>query len=441
VYFGTGNGVPQYGGDHRAGENLYLASVVALEIKTGRLRWHYQTIHHDIWEADLAQPTVLFDTRIGGQLRKGIAAMRADGYLFLLDRVTGKPLMPIEERKVPQDKRGRTAATQPFPVGADRVLLDCDDWKKEPIPSGFMVGCFFTPASVEVPNLLTSSWGMRVVPMSFSPQTGYFYAVGNASLQWFRRTEDPYFFSLGFGAGKVPGLPPGRAFLAALDSKTNKIVWRNEYRGGRPGSPLTTAGGLLFQMMSDGKFTASDAKTGQVVWQFQASTTGGGGPAASYEIDGEQYIAVALRDKLWAFKLGGSLPQVPAAPAAAPPAALQGFTGPVQDLTNDPSRPVERFTNAIHVASLARDNPATGEHFTTDEYAFSVYRARVRAGTSVRWLNNGSMVHTVTAEDGSWSTPPLNPIQVGVVKFDKPGTYNYMCKEHPWAKAQLIVVP
>ena len=426
VYFGTGNGVPQYGGDNRAGDNLYTCSVVALDIKTGKLRWQYQVIHHDIWEADIAISPVLYDVEMGGRVRKGIATMRADGYLFLLDRETGKPLMPIVERKVPQDARGKTAATQPFPVGADRVLPDCDEWKKQSIPSGFVLGCFFAPASLDVPNLLAPSWGMRVTPMSYSPQTGYFYAIGNASLGWFRRAEDPNFF--GLGGNRVPGLPSGHSVLAALDSRTNKIAWRKEFTSGRPSGPLTTAGGLLFQMMSDGNFTASDAKTGAVIWQFQTGSAGGG-PPATYEIDGEQYVVVGLRNSLWGFKLGGTLPPLAPARQQQTPVAQSLFAGPIQDV------------NDIEITSNVRDMGVTGNHFMTDEYAFSVYRARVKVGTPVRWTNNGRMVHTVMAEDGSWTTGPLNPIQVGVVTFDKPGTYTYVCKDHPWAKAQLIVVP
>ena len=115
VYFGTGNGVPQYAGDTRAGANLYLCSVVALEIKTGKLRWHYQTIHHDIWEADIAESPVLFDAQVGGRARKAIAAMRTDGYLFMLDRETGKPLMPIE---------AQSAAGCALPHGRDTAVSD-----------------------------------------------------------------------------------------------------------------------------------------------------------------------------------------------------------------------------------------------------------------------------------------------------------------------------
>ena len=427
VYFGTGNGVPQYAGDERAGDNLYLCSVVALEIKTGKLRWHYQTIRHDIWEADIAQSPVLFDTQVGGQTRKAIAAMRTDGYLFMLDRETGKPLIPIEERKVPQDPRNHTVATQPFPVGADRVLPDCDEWKKQTIPSGFELGCFFAPASLEKPNLLTPAWGMRVTPMAYSPQTGYFYALGNAGLQWFRRTEDPYVFIL--GAGRVPGMPQGHGVMAAIDSKTNKIVWKKEYRGGgRPSGALATAGGLLFQTAPDGNLIATDAKTGEIVSQFQTGAAGGGGPAVSYEIDGQQYIAIGLRNSVAAFKLGGTIAARPA-PEQTPRPAPSLFNGQIQD------------TNRIEVATYAKDSSQGGTRYYMDEYAFSVYRARVKAGTTVRWVNNGRQHHTVMAEDGSWTTPSLTPLEAGGVTFTKPGEYTYICKEHPWAKAQIIVTP
>jgi PQQ-dependent dehydrogenase (methanol/ethanol family) len=424
VYFGTGNGVPQYAGDTRAGDNLYLCSVVALDIKTGKLRWHYQTIRHDIWEADIAESPVLFDAQIGGRPRKAIAAMRTDGYLFMLDRETGKPLTSIEERRVPQDVRTHTVASQPYPVGAEPVLPDCAEWRKQRVPSGFELGCFFAPASLDAPNLLTPAWGMRVVPMSYSPQTGYFYAIGNASLQWFRRAEDPYIFIL--GAGKVPGIPQGRAVMAAIDSRTNKIAWKKDYTGGRPAGALTTAGGLLFQMMPDGNFTAEDAKTGEVVWQFQTGQPGGG-PAASYEIDGQQYIAVGLRNNVAAFKLGGDLKPQPAPEQAARPATPPLFNGPVQE------------TNRIEIVTNVRDNSTGGSRFMTDEYAFSVYRARVKVGTRVLWVNNGRLKHTVMAEDGSWTTASLAPLEAGAITFDKPGTYTYICRDHPWAKAQLIV--
>ena len=139
VYFGTGNAVPQYGGDNRAGDNLYTCSVVALDMKTGKLRWHYQLIRHDIWEADIAISPLLYEVEIGGRTRKAIATMRADGYLFLLDRETGKPLIPVEERKVSAGHAGEHGGDaalprqrQPRAAGLRRVEEAADSIRIRP---------------------------------------------------------------------------------------------------------------------------------------------------------------------------------------------------------------------------------------------------------------------------------------------------------------------
>ncbi len=422
LYYVTGNGVPQLGGEVRPGDNLYLCSVVALDAKTGALKWHYQVIRHDIWEADIAIAPVLYDAQVAGRPRKGIAAMRADGYLFMLDRETGRPLGTIEDRPVPQDAFQKTAATQPFPQGADRVLPDCADWKSHATPKGFEIGCFFQAASVQKPNVLAPAYGMRVAPMAFSPETGYFYATGAASLSWLRRADDPYFFSTTFNS-RVPGLGSlGYGVLAAIDSRTNRIVWKKEFRPGRPSGALTTAGGLLFQSSPDGELEAYDARTGERLWHVQ--TGAAGGPPTTYEVDGEQYVAAVSGSSVRAFKLGGALPPAPAATRPAP----ERFTGPITD------------TNQIETAFLQRDAGFTGFRYFTDEYAFAPYRARVKVGTQVTWRNNGRLVHTIVAEDGSWTTGPLQVADVGARTFDRPGTYTYVCKEHPWAYGQIIVV-
>ena len=425
VYYATGNAVPQYGGENRPGDNLYTDCLVALDAKTGKLRWHYQIVHHDIWEADVAEAPVLFDAEVNGQTRKAIAAMRTDGYLFMIDRVTGKPLGKTEERRVQQDAFQKTSATQPYPVGAEPVLPDCDYWKTQQLPKGFELGCFFTPAAAHKPNILGPVYGMRATPMAFDPQTHYFYATGNAALQWFRRADDPDYFSLSFSQ-RVPGLNQlGYGVLAAIDSRTDKIAWKKEFRGaGRPSGALATAGGLVFQMPGDGTMQAYDSKNGTLVWQFQTGAAGGSPPFA-FESGGEQYIATVVGGNVWAFKLGGTLPQRPAPPN--PPE--EEFAGPVMD------------TSTIETTALARDMGLTGSHYLGDEYAFNPYRARVKAGTAVRWRNNGIVDHTVAAVDGSWTTGVLHPLDIGIVKFDKPGTYTYICKEHPWVYGQIIVEP
>jgi plastocyanin len=330
----------------------------------------------------------------------------------------------IEDRRVPQDAFQKTAATQPYPVGADHVLPDCDDWKKQSLPRGFELGCFFTPASVEKPNILAPVYGMRATPMAFDPQTQFFYVTGNAGLQWFRRVEDPDFFSLTFNA-RVPGLNKlSFGVLAALDSRTNKIVWTKEFHGERPSGALATAGGLVFQMAGDGNLQAYNATDGSLGWQFQTGAAVGGPPIA-FESGGEEYIATVAGGAVWAFKLGGTVPARPA-PAVSP---QEDFAGAITDTAN------------IETAALARDAGLTGAHYFTDEYEFNPYRARVVTGTRVTWRNNGRMTHTIVAEDGSWSTGPLKPLDVGTVTFDKPGPYTYICKEHPWVYGQIIVEP
>ena len=139
IYLNTGNPWPSYNGSTRAGDNLYSSSVVALDAKTGKYRWHYQIVHHDIWDFDAPTPLILFDQTYAGQPRKAIAVHTKQALVYILDRVTGKPLLPIEEKPVPQDARQKTAATQPVPAG-DPTAPQCAD----PVP-GYERGCMFTP--------------------------------------------------------------------------------------------------------------------------------------------------------------------------------------------------------------------------------------------------------------------------------------------------------
>ena len=129
VYFAVGNCGPDYDGSMREGDNLFCASVLAVNAKTGDYAWHFQQVHHDIWDYDAASPVVLFDTVINGQPRKGIAEAGRTGWVYILDRTNGKPLIGIEERPVPQEPRQKTAKTQPFPIG-DAIVPQC----AEPMP-------------------------------------------------------------------------------------------------------------------------------------------------------------------------------------------------------------------------------------------------------------------------------------------------------------------
>ena len=172
VYFSTGNPVPMTGGEIRGGNNLFTDSVVALEMQSGKLRWHYQLVHHDIWDADMAVAPLLYEAQSATGPVKALAAIRSDGYVFMFDRKTGKPILPVEERPVPQDRFAKTSATQPYPAGGDTVVGSCEDWKtKFKAPPGFAIGCAFAPVSFNS-SVVAPSFGVRVAPMSYSSQTG-----------------------------------------------------------------------------------------------------------------------------------------------------------------------------------------------------------------------------------------------------------------------------
>jgi quinohemoprotein ethanol dehydrogenase len=126
LYFSTANPGPDLNGSVREGDNLYANSIVAIEAKTGKYRWHFQQVHHDLWDYDSPNPVVLFDAPYGGQIRKGLVQVGKTGWAYILDRVNGKPLLGIDEKPVPQEPRQKTAATQPYPRGDAIVPQEID---------------------------------------------------------------------------------------------------------------------------------------------------------------------------------------------------------------------------------------------------------------------------------------------------------------------------
>ncbi len=438
VYFATGNPVPMFGGEIREGDNLFSAAVLALDMETGERRWHFQVVRHDIWDADIATPMLLYDVEMDGRMRKGVAAIRADGYLFLFDRETGEPLIPIEQRPVPQDPGQRTADTQPFPVGAERIIPDCSFWRDR-VPPPFELSCsFFTPPTVDQQHVVALGSPIpmvRVTPMSFSPQTGLIYAQGRGHVGVAKRFEDPWISDNRPGGYLRLGLPESTGALAAVDPRTNTVAWRQELAGGRlaTSGPMSTAGGLVFWGSADGQLDAYDAATGERLWAFQATPAGvrmRPGPVSTYAIDGRQYVALPMGSELWAFALDGELP--PRDEPAADPPDLIRWTGPA---------PTE--TDEIQTGTV-RENPSWslgGSRSAVDEHAFNPQRIRVSAGTRVRFVNNGTVQHTVEAQDGSWTTGGIEPGLFEYVAFDAPGTFRFRCTDHPWALGEITVVP
>ena len=434
VYFVTGNPAPMYGGELRKGDNLFTAAVIALDMETGELRWHYQVVRHDVWDADIATPLLLYETEIDGQARKALAAMRADGYLFLFDRETGEPLVPVEERAVPQDGFLHTAATQPFPVGGESIVPDCSFWRDR-VPPPFELSCSaFTPPSLTkhtIVGLGAPIPRVRVTPMAFSPQTGYVYALGVGHVGRARRFADPYISNAG---SNPPTLPPPVGIMAAVDARTGTVAWKQELPPGRLGrsGPLTTAGGLMFWASADGRFEAYDARTGERVWTFRTSPAGSWlrpGSVATYDIDGTQFIAVPMGGELWAFALDGVVPE-------------RGEPGSWLPADVEPWRaPVPRDTNTIETATLV-ENPGWaigGKRNAIDEHTFNPIHARVEVGAKVQFLNNGLMSHTIAGRDRSWNTGAIGPAAWAFQTFDEAGTFLFHCSDHPWAIGVITV--
>jgi alcohol dehydrogenase (cytochrome c) len=426
VYFATGNCGPDYDGSMREGDNLFCASIVALNAKTGKYVWHFQEVHHDIWDYDAASPVVLFDTVIDGQPRKGIAEAGRTGWVYILDRTNGKPLVGIEERPVPQEPRQKTAKTQPYPVG-DATVPQC----AQPMEGYEKAGCIFEPFWDE-PVLIQPSGqgGTNWSPMPYSPDTGYLYVPGTIRTSVFSRVPSQYTTGLRYtnGTQAPPIGSPLSGTFTAIDSKTNKIAWQQKmpYRMGGGGGSTVTAGGLLLRGEPDGNFVALDAKTGEVLWKFQTGF-GADAPAMVYEADGDQYIAIvtggnsiqgsAYGDAVWAFSLKGQLGPLWPPP---PPQTVAGPGGALAD--------------GVDKVKIGDNNV---------EYAYWPARTRVKAGTTVTFSNVGDIPHTATAFDkgkvGNWDTGALNKGESKEIAFKEPGTYFYICTPHPWMYGQVIV--
>jgi quinohemoprotein ethanol dehydrogenase len=438
IYFATGNCAPNHDGSMREGDNLFCASMMALKAKTGEYVWHFQQVHHDTWNYDAASPVVLFDTVINGQPRKGIAEAGHTGWVYILDRTNGQPLIGIEERPVPQEPRQKTAKTQPYPVG-DATVPQCAD----KLPDYDKAGCIFEPFW-ETPVLVQPSGdgGTGWSPVPYSPDTGYFYVSGTvrSSANW-RKGGKEYVPGKSYGGGAeapAPGSPMSGTFTA-IDTKTNKIVWQHKtpYRLG--GGATATAGGLVFRGEPDGNFLALDAKTGEELWRFQTGF-GADAPPVVYEVDGEQYVAIATGgnvtqgsaygDAVWAFSLNGQVGPLWPPP---PPATI---AGPLWIWARWPTVEMASIPIATGVTTVKMGE--VDDH--NKEWRYSPARIRISAGTTVTFTNVGELNHTATAfPKHEWDTGDLTSGESKAITFTQPGSYYYICTPHPWMSGQIIV--
>jgi len=282
LYVGTGNGSPwiRYLRSPGGGDNLYLSSILAIDPDTGHLKWHYQTTPGDTWDFTATQPVILADMKIDGRDRKVLMQAPKNGFFYVLDRATGEVLsakayigMNWANGFDMKTKRPIENPEMNFKDGKMKVI--------KPSPAG----------------------GHNWHPMSFSPDTGLVYIpIHEISFPYSYDTHHSYkqvpgWWNLGIDMDHLTDLTayadPEKlsGYLLAWDPVKQEARWTVEYPGARNGGTLATAGNLVFMGAADGTFSAFNATTGERVWTVQ---TGLGIIAApvSYELDGEQYVAV-----------------------------------------------------------------------------------------------------------------------------------------------------
>ncbi len=283
LYFGTGNGLPW---DEKArspggGDNLFLSSIIAVDADTGAYKWHYQTTPGESWDFDSTQTLTLADLTIDGQPRKVIMQANKNGFLYVIDRLTGKLISAHNFVPVTWAKGVDPATGRPIEIGDPRYTK--------------------APAVIFPSSFGAHNWQ----PMAFSAKTGLVY-IPAQEIPGAYGTDDKFAFDPGQWNTavdtKLNSLPPDpkaraamknsmRGELIAWDPVAGKEVWRAEHKGPWNGGVLTTAGGLVFQGTADGHLNAYDAATGKPVWSTETYTATLAGPM-TYTVDGEQYVAV-----------------------------------------------------------------------------------------------------------------------------------------------------
>ena len=275
LYVPTGNPNPVMAGQSRNGDNLYTASIVALNPDTGKMVWYFQASPHDTHDWDATQVPILFDAVWEGQPRKLVAQVSRNGFFFLLDRTNGKNLVSKPYLESANWYMGVDAKGQPI-----------RNPEKDPQIAGVLV----SPGSSGATN-----WPAP----SFNPNTGLIYVGTTQSYSMFYLTDtDPR--PQGYGAAER-GAGNAGSFLRAIDYKTGNVVWKRATTGGAQGL-LSTAGNLLFGNDGAGNFIAYDPRTGKPLWRASLPANPANAPQ-TYMLDGRQYVVVGAGDSLYAFYL------------------------------------------------------------------------------------------------------------------------------------------
>ena len=363
LYLPTSTPSSDYYGGERHGANLFAESLVCLDAATGKMKWHFQTVHHGLWDYDNPAPPNLVTITVNGRRIDAVAQVTKQGFTYVFDRVTGKPVWPIVERPVPADSNvpgEKPYATQPFPTKppaftdqgvsldeANNLTPEIKAMAQEQMRK-FRIGPLYTPPSLEGTLQRPgqgggANWGGA----AFDPETGYLFVRATRGVGLNRLAKNdgsdrlvpvPYSNVFARGgesvklAGGLPLTSPPYAVLTAIDLNKGEIAWRMPLGEGnqalrnhpllrgialpeRLGSPnnrggaLVTRSGLVFIGGGDGYFYAFDTKTGREVWRTKIPHINTADPMTYRTRSGRQFIVMATgagaENTLLAFAIDG----------------------------------------------------------------------------------------------------------------------------------------
>ena len=332
----TGPGPDRWGGD-RHGMNLFGNALVAVDANTGKRLWHFQLLHHEVWDWDQPTPPMLFDVKRNGKTIPAVAAMNKSGYLFILDRLTGKPLYDVKEVPVPKSnvEDEETWPTQPIPVtppplakqsftaatDVTNITPELESFCKNLIKTKKIHDSVpFSPitSDSQIARFPGSGGGPEWGGGAFDPKLGYFIVNTQelGSIEQLEKKKDGYWASANIpdsffdqeipGHGYYPCHNPPWGDLWAVNVNTGKVAWRvnlgvsdimpeGKRDTGRPnlGAPLATASGLIFiGATDDGRFRAFETKTGKEIWTHKMEASAHASPVSYQGSNGKQYVAV-----------------------------------------------------------------------------------------------------------------------------------------------------
>jgi quinoprotein glucose dehydrogenase len=357
VFLPTASPAPDFFGGNRPGDNRYANSVVALKAETGDVAWHYQLIHHDVWDQDTPAQPILTELDHNGQKVPAVIQVTKQSFVFTFNRDTGEPIFPVEERPVPTDgvPGDQLSPTQPFPVKPPPLVptsITPDDawalWPPHEAACRKMIeearyGDIFTPPSLkgtvnrpgspggsnwagaafdaEKQILVTTALQMpvfiRLVPLdqvdmekAKSPMAGQVFGPpGPIGDTQYALEQRPLMSPM-----MTPCTAPPWAQLVAVDMKAGEIKWKAplgvvdklapvpiplKWGTSVSGGPIVTAGGLVFiGATQDERFRAFDIETGEEIWEHDMPTSAMATPM-TYEIDGTQYVVIAAGGHMW----------------------------------------------------------------------------------------------------------------------------------------------